>query len=112
MLAPARGGQELHILPTTGWGRWAAGFAAAFVVLFGVFFVFLLTGPQGATTFTFTPQLIPGVLAAACAVAAVATGVFGIAARGERSLVAFAATGIGLLVTVFVIGEFAIPPYD
>lgn len=112
MDAPARRGQELHVLPTTAWGKWAVGFAVAFIVLLGVFLVLLATGPQGAATLAFTPQIIPGVLAAACAVAALITGLFATIYRQERSLLNFAATGIGVLVTVFVVGEFAIPPYD
>ena len=112
MEAPARPRQELHVLPMTAWGKWAVGFAAAFFVLLGVFVVVLLTGPQGAATLTFTPQLIPGLLAVGCAVAALITGLIGTIYRQERSLLSFAATGVGFLVTVFVVGEFAIPPYD
>lgn len=112
MEAPAQRGQDLQMLPTTAWGKWAVGFAAGFIVLLGVFIALLATGPQGAATLTFTPRLVPGLLAVACAVAALITSLVATVYRQERSLLNFAATGIGFLVTVFVVGEFAIPPYD
>lgn len=100
------------MLPTTAWGRSAIGLAAAFIVLFAVFFVLMLTGPRGGETFTFSPQLIPGILAVVCAVGALVTGLIGIVFRHERSFVAIAATGIGFLASGFVVGEFLIPPFD
>lgn len=112
MASPVRQGQEVRIIPTTAWGKWACGFAVGFIVLFVVFFVFMLTGPRGETTFTFTPDLIPGLLAVASAVAALVTGLFAIVLRGERSILAFAATAIGFAATFMVVGEFFIPPFD
>lgn len=106
------GGQELRLLPTTAWGKWAVGFAAAFVPLLVLFVVLLSTGPQGGTRLTFTPRLIPGLLAAGCMAAALTSGLIGLVFRGERSVLAALATGIGAMVTLFLVGEFAIPPYD
>ena len=112
MEAPARSDQGLHVLPTTAWGRWAVGFVAAFIPLAATFVVLMATGPKGETSFTFTPDLIPGILAVASAVAALFAGLVAIVKRHDRSLLTFAAVGIGGMVSFFLIGEFAIPPYD
>lgn len=107
-----KGGQELRLLPTTAWGRWAIGFAGAFFPLAAVFVVILATGPSGGAALSLEPRLIPGILAAASAAAALVTGLVAIIARHERSLLAFAAAGLGAAVTFFLVGEFLIPPYD
>ncbi len=112
METPARKGQELRLLPTSTWGRSAVGLAAAFVPLTGLFIVLLVTGPRGGTTLDFTPQMLPGILAAGSAIGAVVTGLVAVIARHDRSLLTFAALGIGAMVSFFLVGEFAIPPYD
>ena len=112
METQVKGGQELRMVPTTAWGRWAIGFALAVFPLSGVFLVLLATGPSGGTTLSFEPRLIPGLLAAISAMAALVTGLVAIIRRHERSLLTFAATGLGVMVTFFLVGEFLIPPYD
>lgn len=112
MEVPARGGQPLSLLPTTAWGKWAVGFAVAFVPMLVLFLIFMLTGPRGGTTLDFTPRLIPGLLAAGCMVAALVTGLIGVIFRHERSVLVFASAAMGAAVTMFLVGEFAIPPYD
>lgn len=112
MEAPARGSEELHLAPTTVWGKVAVGAAGLFVPLAVLFVMLLVTGPQGGTTFSFSPRLIPGIVAGMCAVTALATGLTGVLFRRERSLFALVATALGFFVTAFLVGEFAIPPYD
>lgn len=112
MEAPARGRQELHLWPVTVWGKLAIASAGAFVPLVALFISLLVTGPQGGTTFNFTPRMIPGLLAAGCAAGALATGLIGVVFKQERSLFALVATAIGFFVTAFLVGEFAVPPYD
>ena len=112
MQAPARGDQAMHVLPTAAWGRWAVGFAAAFFPLAALFVVFMLTGPKGATSFTFTPELIPGLLAVASAVAALFTSIVAVVKGHDRSVLTFTAMAIGGMVSFFLIGEFFIPPFD
>lgn len=112
MESPVRGGQEFRLMPASAWGKLAVGLAAAFFPLLGLFVVLLATGPKGGTTFTFTPQLLPGILAAGSAFAALISGLVAIAIRHERSVLTFAAVAIGAMVTFFLVGEFAIPPYD
>lgn len=110
MEVPARGGQGLHLWPTTAWGRSAVGFAAAFVVLMAAFLILVASGQRGGATLSSNLTLaIPGLLAAASGVVALVTGLIGIFFRHERSMLAFVATVIGALVTVFVVGEFAFP---
>lgn len=112
MEAPARGVQGLRVWPTSAWGRWAVGFAAAFFPLVALFAVFIATGPKGETSFTFTPQLIPGLLAVASAVAAVVAGLVATVKGHDRSLLTFVAIAFGGMVSFFLIGEFFIPPFD
>jgi hypothetical protein len=103
----------MTLAPTTWWGRLAIGFTGAFVVFTAVFFGAVISGQKGGETFTDNLWLfVPGLSGTLCAALGLVTGLVGVIARKERSLFVFLTIAITGLVALFLIGEFAIPPYD
>lgn len=98
---------RLH--PSTRPGRLASLLALAFVVLFTVFTLLIVAGQRGGETFS--DNLVLSLTGLAAMVASLAAGSAGIVAivRGERSLPAFGAAAIGVVVLFFVVGELISP---
>lgn len=103
----------LTLGPTTWWGRLAIGFIAGFLAFIAFFFGAAISGQTGGQTFTDNLWLfIPGLAGTVCAALSLVTGLVGVIARKERSLLVFVSIALMALVALFLVGEFAIPPYD
>lgn len=96
--------------PGTRMGWWSTGFFLAFVALLILFYALVGSGQRGGETFFSNVYLALSILAAGAS--AIVSGILaGIAVvrNRERSLLAFLAILLGLLVTIFVMGEVAFP---
>ena len=97
---------RVNLVPKTNLGKWSVGLIIAFFAFLGLFQILLVSGQRGGDTFFSNPLLIlPLLIAGICGVAAFFTGIIGIAKRGERSVLVFLATLIGLFVLLFMLGE-------
>jgi|SRR3990167_9730085 len=98
-------------MPKTKLGKWSVGLIIAFFLLLAVgMFVVSVLGQQGGETFFDNPMIsIPMLGSGSSAIAAFFTGIFGIIRNKERSVFVFVSSLIGLLVFIFVLGEFLSP---
>ena len=97
-------------LPTTRPGRWAAGLLTVAVALLLVGNALVASGQQGGEKFSDNLWLAILLLGAGLsALLAGGAAVFAVGFRRERSLPAFLALLVGLLVAWFLIGEIATP---
>jgi hypothetical protein len=93
-----------RLLPATQWGRWAIGLLIAVLVFFGAIYVLIASGQRPGDTFTSNLTLsVPALLAGVCAIGAFVTGLIAVIFHGERSLLVFLATVVGLLAIVFFV---------
>ena len=98
------------ILPKTMLGKWSIGLAISFIVLFALVSVLGATGQEGGPTFFSNLYLaIPGLLAAISGFAAFLTGLLSIIFLKERALLVFISSAIGLLLILFILGDFFNP---
>jgi hypothetical protein len=103
----------LTLAPTTWWGRLAIGFIGAFGLFTAFFLGASISGQKGGETFTDNLWLfVPGLSGTICALLGLLTGLVGVIARKERSIFVILTVAITALVALFLIGEFAVPPYD
>ena len=100
-----------NLLPKTLLGKWSVGLIIAFFLLLGTgMFVVQGLGQTGGETFFDNLWIsIPMLSAGASAIAAFLTGIISIVKDKERATTVFAAALIGLLVSLFVFGEFISP---
>ena len=98
------------ILPKTVLGKWSVGLAISFIVFFVLLIILSAAGQKGGDTFFSNLSLsIPGLLAIVSGVAAFFTGVISVIFMKERAVLTFLAIAIGLLLIVFIIGDFLFP---
>jgi len=108
--APANG---LFSLPTTRLGRWSMWLAAAFIVMFAIYMVFV--GVFGTTTSetmsSFSRIVMPfyGIGMMLVGLSAGVVGLVAIIKNRERSWVVWATLLPMAFVLFFVIGEFTVP---
>jgi hypothetical protein len=97
-----------HVLPVTTPGKWAVGLVISFFVFLIIGILVVVLGHQtgGDTFFDNLYISIPMILSGISGIAAFFAGIAGILIRKERSIIVFLCTGIGLLVIIFVLGEF------
>lgn len=108
---------RIRILPKTKLGWWSLGLAAAMPILFfiGISFTNLLyeSVPAGGTILkdiTVRPALALTMLAGmASGISAFITGLITIISQKERALLVYGATLIGVLLIIFLFGEFIFP---
>ncbi|OGY25560.1 MAG: hypothetical protein A2Z24_01735 [Candidatus Woykebacteria bacterium RBG_16_44_10] len=98
-------------MPKTTLGKWSAGLIIAFFLLLATGMIVVSVFKQeGGETFLDNLWIsIPMLGAGAVAIAAFFTGVVAIVRNKERSVFVFLAALIGLLVLIFVLGEFLSP---
>ena len=96
--------------PSTRQGWWSAGFLVGFLIVFGAFQALVASGQRGGETFFSNPWLAVSILAAAgsAIVGGVMAGI-AIFRKSERSFFSFVALLLGIFVTLFMVGEIALP---
>ena len=94
---------RISIRPKSLLGRWSVGLAAAFILLLVLSGV--LTGLGGVGPGPVGP--IVGVAFGISGIAALVTGLISMIKSKERSILVY--LGMGLLVLVFLLGEFLFP---
>jgi len=99
---------RLTLLPTTALGKWSLLSIAVCTVLIGVFYITVfLFDPEVPGGFFSAPTLaIPLLLAGATGTAALLLAIFSILLKKERSILQLIPISMGMLVTIFWIGEF------
>jgi len=101
---------KVQVSPKTLLGKWAVWLIVAFVFLFAVFQLLVASGQRGGETFFDNLLLaVPIVVAAICGISSLVTGLVGIIKSKEQSILVFVASFIGILVLIFVLGEFVYP---
>lgn len=96
--------------PKSALGKWSVGFILAFIISLAVLMIMAASGQTGGDTLTSNLKLaIPGLLAGFCALSSLVTGAIAIVRSKERSTIVLVATIIGLLVFIFLLGEFLFP---
>jgi len=101
---------KIYFLPKTVLGKWSVWLVVAFIILFAVFQLLVLSGQRGGDTFSDNWLLtIPIVLAAICGISSLIVGLIAGVKSKERSILVFVAMLIGLFDLIFVLGEFLSP---
>ena len=105
---------RISILPKSSLGKWSAVLAVAFILLFALFQILVASGIRGPMMFggrpvPFINWSLPLYAAGISGTAALVTGLISIIKSKERSILVFLAMLIGLLVPLFLFGEFLIP---
>ncbi|MFC1967795.1 hypothetical protein ACFLVX_00175 [Chloroflexota bacterium] len=101
---------RISLKPKTTMGKWSTGLIIAFFLFFAVFLIVVASGQHGGDTFFSNLALtIPMLLAVVSSVSALVTGIIGTVKDGERSVLVFLATVIGLFVLTFSLGEILFP---
>ncbi|MBU0708278.1 hypothetical protein KJ596_00830, partial [Patescibacteria group bacterium] len=91
-------------------GKWSVYSILVFCLLLSVFYLFVALGQRGGDTFFSNLYLtIPMLCAGLAGILAFVTGIISIFKYRERSFTVFIATGIGLLVLLFILAEIAFP---
>ena len=98
----------MSVLPKTLLGKWPVGLIILFFLLLatGMFVVSVLGQTGGETIFDNLWISIPMLGAGACAIAAFIVGGFSIVKNHERAILVFIAAILGLMILIFVLGEF------
>lgn len=98
--------QPIRWIPATRIGAWTVGLLVAHVIAMLVFFVLALTRDIPSESFFDRPELAMSLLiGAGAAVATTIVGAISIFRRIDRSAVVVLATALGLLPTLFFLGE-------
>ena len=106
---------RFHLRPTTRLGWWAVRLAVAFAALFVVCMGLAAAGQMIGGEEVFddgwltVPMAGAGMTAVLAGVLAGVTAAFAIVRRGERSVLVFLPLIVGLLVALFLLGEFTTP---
>lgn len=102
----------MKILPVTKLGKWSLILLVGFFLLF-IFTTVVIVGlfhQEGGNSFTDNLFIsIPMFSAFGCAIAAFVAGVVSVWKYKERSLLVFVPIGLGLIITLFIIGELTTP---
>lgn len=97
-------------LPRTRAGKWSLGLLAGCLLAFFLMQLLVVSGQRGGDTFLDNLWLsLPALAGLLCALAAGAMAAVAVIRHGERSLFAFLALLLGLLLLVFLVGEIATP---
>lgn len=91
-------------------GKWSVGLIILFFLLFALFQFLVASGQRsGATFFSNLVLAIPILAAGISGMLAFFTGIISIIKSKERSVFVFLAMTMGLLVLIFILGEFLSP---
>ena len=104
------GSRRFWALPASKLGRWAVGFGAFFFVFMAIFYALISAEVGFGEPFLNQWPLWGSILpAAACGFGAAGCGVLALVRKGERSILVFAVTLVGLFVVWFVSMELLFP---
>jgi cytochrome bd-type quinol oxidase subunit 2 len=93
----------------TNLGKWSVISILIFILLFALFLILVASGQKGGETFFSNLALsVPMLIAAIAGISSFVIGIISII-KGERSFLVFISSAVGLLVLVFVLGEFIFP---
>lgn len=96
-------------MPRTTLGKWSVVLIVIFILLFALFLILVASGQKGGETFFSNLALsVPMLIAAIAGIASFVIGIISII-KGERSVLVFISSAVGLLVTIFVLGEIIFP---
>jgi tellurite resistance protein TehA-like permease len=96
--------------PETCLGKWSTWFFVACIVFLIIFQILVASGQHGGETFQDNiPLSINALMFAISGISAFFTGILGIMMHKERSILVFIFTIIGLLILLFILGEFLFP---
>jgi hypothetical protein len=104
--SPLTHGRRFHLLPGTSPGRWSIGLLVAGLAFFLLTTISVAAGQSGGAN---PLILLPMGAAGVSTLLGGATAALAIIRRGERAVVVFAPLIIGVLVALFLIGEFTTP---
>ena len=100
---------KIQFLPTSTWGKWSIWMTLAFFLFIASFFIAVaIINPAGKHYQHFFDNLwlaIPLLLAATSGTAAFVTGLIGMIFKRERAILVLTSSILGLLVTIFWLGE-------
>ena len=101
----------MYFLPKTKFGKWSFGLLIAFFLLLATGMIVVQGfGKEGGETFLDNLWIsVPMLGAGASAIAAFFAGIVSIWRQKERAILVFATIIVGLLVLLFVVGEFTTP---
>lgn len=101
---------NVYILPKTRPGRWSLSLIIAAILFFIILSLLAASGQSGGDTFLDNLALaIPGLIMMVSGIAAFFTGIISLIKSRERAILVFIATLAGLLIIVFIAGEFIFP---
>ncbi len=101
---------KFYFVPKTLLGKWSLGLFAGLVICFLVARILVASGQEGGETFFSNLSIsVPTLLAGLSGIAALFTGIIGIAKSKERAVIVFITTIIGFFVLAFVLGEYLSP---
>jgi len=97
-------------MPKTTLGKWSVALISAFIVFLISLQLIAASGQRGGETFFSNLALaVPILIAGISGVSAFVTGLVGVIRSGERSIIVYLATAIGLLVLLFCLVEITFP---
>ena len=101
---------KVHFIPKTRQGKLSTWLIVAFIVFFGLFFIFVASGQRGGATFFSNLWLtVPMLLAGISGISAFFTGITGVIKDRERSVLVYLAMLIGLIVLLYCLAEIIFP---
>ena len=99
-----------RLIPKTQYGNYSGGLLLAFVLFFLMAQIAIMSGQRGGDTFFDNLWIsMPMLLAFLSIFLSMVLGAISIIKDHERSPIIFTACIIGLLITIFVLGEFLYP---
>lgn len=106
---------KINFLPKTSYGKWSGRFLLAFLSLYMLSIILVtlsvrLAGETATLNPAFSPFLaVSGILALISGISAFVFGVLSIIKQKERSVSAFLALLLGVIVLIFIAGEILLP---
>jgi len=101
---------RVYFIPKSRPGKWSTRLIIAFIVFYGVFWLFVASGQRGGATFFSNLLLaVPVVIAAISGISAFFMGIIGVIKSRERAIPVYLAILIGFIVLLFVAGEIIFP---
>jgi hypothetical protein len=109
-LSHQKKGRQNMVIPKTSWGKWSVGLMLICILSLVTMFILSAAGQRGGDTFSSNLFLsIPALIAATAGTLALISGAIGLIKDHERSQLVLFAVAIGLIGTIFWLGEIIVP---